>query len=190
MRYSEDHKAQTRQRIVEEAARRFRRDGVEATGLQPLMKALGLTHGGFYAHFKSKDELVENALQHSAEQIRERAERALTGEKPLQTFIDRYLSPAHRDNAAEGCPLPTLCAELGQRGQPSPLTDASLRDRLSRIEACLPDEDAADKSVTLLCTLVGALLLSRSVSDPELSAQLLDSARAQLTKQYVEQDAS
>ena len=63
MRYSEDHKAQTHQRIIEEAARLFRRDGVGATGLQPLMKTLGLTHGGFYAHFKSKDELVETALR-------------------------------------------------------------------------------------------------------------------------------
>ena len=71
MRYSEDHKAKTHQRIVDEAALRFRRDGVLATGLQPLMKALGLTHGGFYAHFKSKDDLVEQALQQSADQLYE-----------------------------------------------------------------------------------------------------------------------
>ena len=63
MRYSQDHKAQTHQRIIKEASVRFRRDGIGATGLQPLMKALDLTHGGFYAHFKSKDELVEKALQ-------------------------------------------------------------------------------------------------------------------------------
>lgn len=65
MRYPEDHKQKTRRRIVEEAARLFRQDGVGATGLQPLMKALGLTHGGFYAHFKSKDDLVETALRHA-----------------------------------------------------------------------------------------------------------------------------
>ena len=63
MRYSQDHKAHTHQRIIEEASIRFRRDGIGATGLQPLMKALGLTHGGFYAHFSSKDELVEKALE-------------------------------------------------------------------------------------------------------------------------------
>jgi AcrR family transcriptional regulator len=63
MRYSQDHKAQTHQRIIKEASARFRKDGIGATGLQPLMKALGLTHGGFYSHFKSKDELVEKALQ-------------------------------------------------------------------------------------------------------------------------------
>ena len=69
MRYSEDHKAKTHQLILDEAARRFRRDGVGATGLQPLMKALGLTHGGFYAHFKSKDDLVEKALRHAFDNL-------------------------------------------------------------------------------------------------------------------------
>lgn len=69
MRYSQDHKAQTHNRIIKEASARFRRDGIGATGLQPLMKALGLTHGGFYSHFKSKDELVEKALQAAGEQL-------------------------------------------------------------------------------------------------------------------------
>jgi TetR/AcrR family transcriptional repressor of nem operon len=76
MRYSEDHKAQTRQRIIEEAARRFRRDGVSATSVQTLMKALDLTHGGFYAHFKSKDELVEEALLHSPLSVKDPPSRA------------------------------------------------------------------------------------------------------------------
>lgn len=69
MRYSPDRKAQTRQRIIKEASVRFRRDGIVATGLQPLMKALNLTHGGVYAHFKSKDELVEKALQAAAAEL-------------------------------------------------------------------------------------------------------------------------
>lgn len=69
MRYSPDRKAQTHQRIIKEASARFRRDGISATGLQPLMKALNLTHGGFYAHFKSKDELVEKALQAAAAEL-------------------------------------------------------------------------------------------------------------------------
>src|SRR5690606_20561428 len=97
MRYSEDHKAKTHQRIIEEAALRFRRDGVGATGLQPLMKALGLTHGGFYAHFKSKDDLVETALQHVVHEL-----SGNTGapekdtEAPLPHLIASYLSSAHR----------------------------------------------------------------------------------------------
>lgn len=183
MRYSEDHKAQTHQRIIDEAAQRFRRDGVAATGLQPLMKALGLTHGGFYAHFKSKDELVETALRSSAEQLKASTEEIFAGADPLPQFIARYLSTSHRANPGDGCPLPTVSAELGQRGQPSPITDEVVSDRLRMIEACLDGEDAAERSVLLLSAMVGALLLSRSVSDPALSDRLLQTTRNMLLAQ-------
>lgn len=183
MRYSEDHKAQTHQRIIEEAARLFRRDGIGATGLQPLMKTLGLTHGGFYAHFKSKGELVETALRHSAQQLDAATAEYSAEQAPLATLINRYLSSAHRDNPAEGCPLPTVCAELGQRGEASPTTDEIIRKRLAMIEANLPGEDAAEQSVLVLSAMVGALLLSRSVSDPELSERLLKTTRRLLVEQ-------
>lgn len=183
MRYAEDHKAQTHQRIIEEAARRFRRDGVGATGLQPLMKALGLTHGGFYAHFKSKDELVETALRSSAEQLKASTAEVFAGADPLPSFIARYLSTAHRANPADGCPLPTMSAELGQRGAASPVTDQVVNERLSMIESCLGGEDAAEQSVLMLSAMVGALLLSRSVSDPALSERLLATTRSLLIEQ-------
>jgi AcrR family transcriptional regulator len=183
MRYSEDHKAQTHQRIIDEAARRFRRDGVGATGLQPLMKALGLTHGGFYAHFKSKDELVETALRSTAEQLKESTAEIFAGADPLPHFIARYLSTSHRGNPEEGCPLPTVSAELGQRGQPSPITDEVVSERLSMIEACLDGEHAAERSMLMLSAMVGALLLSRSVSDPQLSDRLLETTRRLLIEQ-------
>ena len=108
MRYSEDHKAKTHQRIIDEAARLFRRDGIGATGLQPLMKTLGLTHGGFYAHFKSKDQLVETALAHTAEQLKASTDEIFANDAPLPTFIRRYLSSAHCANPGDGCPLPTV----------------------------------------------------------------------------------
>ncbi|MBC9250286.1 TetR family transcriptional regulator [Pseudomonas alcaligenes] len=183
MRYAEDHKAKTRQRIIEEAARLFRQDGVGATGLQPLMKALGLTHGGFYAHFKSKDELVEIALQHATEQLKGSAEESLSSATPVATFISRYLSPAHRANPGAGCPLTTMCAELGQRGQPSELTDQVIRERLSMLESHLPGDTAAEQSVLVLSAMVGALLLSRSVKDPELADRLLQGTRHLLIEQ-------
>ena len=184
MRYSEDHKAKTHQRIIEEAALRFRRDGVGATGLQPLMKALGLTHGGFYAHFKSKDDLVENALRHAVEELSRSTEAlARDAEAPLPRFIASYLSSAHRANPGSGCPLPTMSAELGQRGEASETTDALVRDRLDLIENNLDGDDAAERSVLLLSTMVGALLLSRSVKDPELSDRLLKTTRRLLIEQ-------
>nr|WP_298147392.1 TetR/AcrR family transcriptional regulator [uncultured Pseudomonas sp.] len=183
MRYAEDHKAQTRQRIIDEAARLFRRDGVGATGLQPLMKSLGLTHGGFYAHFKSKDELVETALRQSADTLTAVTTKMTDSDQPLAGLIRGYLSTSHRANPGEGCPLPTISAELGQRGAPSPTTDDLVRSRLSTIQACLNSEHADEQSVLILSAMVGALLLSRSVSDPELSDRLLKTTRRLLIEQ-------
>lgn len=183
MRYSDDHKAKTHQRIIEEASRLFRRDGVGATGLQPLMKTLGLTHGGFYAHFKSKDELVETALAHSAEQLKASTEQVFASEAPLPTFIRRYLSSAHAADPGNGCPLSTISSELGLRGQANPITDQVVLDRLNSIQTCLPDEGAEEHSIMMISAMVGALVLARSVSDPQLSKKLLSTVRKQLIDQ-------
>ena len=180
MRYSQDHKAQTHQRIINEASARFRRDGISATGLQPLMKALGLTHGGFYSHFKSKDELVEKALQAAGAQCDVVCNELFAQDRPLETFIDTYLSEWHQASPHEGCPLPTMSSELGLRGQPSPTSDVVLNARLQQIEGTLEGEDAADQSIFIMSALVGALLLSRSVENPELAQRILDVTRASL----------
>ena len=177
MRYSQDHKAQTHQRIIKEASARFRRDGIAGTGLQPLMKALGLTHGGFYSHFKSKDELVEKALQAAGAEVDVVCAQLFASERPLETFIDTYLSQWHQTSPHEGCPLPTMSSELGLRGQPSPTSDAVLKARLQQIENTLEGEDAADQSIFIMSALVGALLLSRSVQCPELAQRVLDVTR-------------
>jgi len=179
MRYPEDHKAQTRQRIIEEASRRFRREGVAVTGLQPLMKALGLTHGGFYAHFGSKDELVGLALEHAAEQMDEQTAAVFASEDPLPLFISSYLSDRHRDHPDQGCPLPTLCAELGQRGTPNARTDSLVGDRLALIREALGESDSG-RAELILAALVGGLQLARSVQDPALSRQLIERVVAQL----------
>lgn len=185
VRYSEDHKAGTHKRIVEEASQRFRRDGIGATGLQPLMKALGLTHGGFYAHFKSKDDLVEQALRAATEDINPAARKAFREPGGLPNFIDLYLSSEHRANPAQGCPLPTMSAELGQRGQPSATTDAFLTARLAQLDEALPEDHHEHHAIGMFATLVGALMLSRSVEDPQLSERLLEGARSWLKHQIV-----
>lgn len=182
MRYSQDHKAQTHQRIIKEASARFRRDGIGATGLQPLMKALGLTHGGFYSHFKSKDELVEKALQAAGEQVDVICAELFAHDQPLETFIDTYLSEWHQTSPDEGCPLPTMSSELGLRGQPSPTSDAVLNARLDQVQAALESEDAADRAIVIMSTLVGALLLSRSVENPQFAQRILDITRAYLKR--------
>ncbi|BAN47690.1 putative TetR family transcriptional regulator [Metapseudomonas resinovorans NBRC 106553] len=180
MRYPEDHKAETHKRIVSEASRRFRADGIDATGLQPLMKALGLTHGGFYAHFKSKDALVEEALQAAANDANAQWVKAFTKDQPLKTFFERYLSPQHRAHPEQGCPLPTMSAELGQRGNASPITDTVLNNLLVLLEK---ETGSAEQSLAMLSTLVGALSLARSVASEELSDRILASARNTLLAQ-------
>ncbi len=184
MRYSQDHKAQTHERIIREATARFRRDGIGATGLQPLMKALGLTHGGFYAHFKSKDELVEKALQEAAAELDVHCDTLFSQDKPLQAFIDIYLSEWHLTTPDHGCPLPTMCLELGQRGEPSPTTDTVIESRLRQVEDALGSgPDAQDQSIVMLATLVGALVLSRSAEDDALAQKILAVAKAHLKDQ-------
>ncbi|WMI98292.1 TetR/AcrR family transcriptional regulator [Pseudomonas chlororaphis subsp. aurantiaca] len=180
MRYSQDHKAQTHQRIIKEAAERFRRDGIGATGLQPLMKALGLTHGGFYSHFKSKDDLVEKALQAAALDLDAHCATLFAQERPLHAFIDSYLSEWHQTSPGQGCPLPTMCSELGLRGQASPTTDVLLNARLGQVQGTLEGENTAERSIVIMSTLIGALQLSRSVDDPKLAQRLLDVTRNHL----------
>ncbi|WP_350613061.1 TetR/AcrR family transcriptional regulator [Pseudomonas sp. HY7a-MNA-CIBAN-0227] len=183
MRYSLDHKAQTHQRIIKEASVRFRRDGIGATGLQPLMKSLNLTHGGFYAHFKSKDELVEKALQAAGEELDAHCEMLFNQEQPLEAFIDSYLSEWHQTSPDKGCPLPTMSSELGQRGQNSATTDAVLGARLKQIEAALGSPNADEQGLMMMSTLVGALVLARSVESEALAARILEVVRRNLKVQ-------
>lgn len=180
MRYSQDHKAQTHQRIIKEASARFRKDGIGATGLQPLMKALGLTHGGFYSHFKSKDELVEKALQEAGNQVDGLCAEIFSQDNPLDVFIETYLSEWHQTSPDEGCPLLTISSELGLRGQPSPTSDVVLNARLEQIENSLEGENSADRAIVIMSTLVGALLLSRSVADAGFAQRILGVTRDHL----------
>jgi AcrR family transcriptional regulator len=193
MRYSSNHKAETRQRIIGEAARRFRKDGIEGTGLVPLMKALGLTHGGFYAHFESKDALVQASLEAAAEQTLERWRLKARGDAvpaegvPADTappspraVIDHYLSAEHRDEPGEGCPLPTLAAELGLRGQPSATADTMVTHLTALLADCRIAAAPGDESIVALAAMVGALTLARAVSDRAASDRILATVRAAL----------
>jgi AcrR family transcriptional regulator len=177
MRYPSNHKAATRQRIIDEASQRLRKDGIESTGLVPLMKALGLTHGGFYAHFDSKQALVHAALEAAAGEMLDEWQ-APRDAAQLRTLIDAYLSAQHRDRPEQGCPLPTLSAELGLRGTPSPVSDALAADiaaALAPVELACGGKDAG---LVALATMVGAISLARAMADPGTSERILAAARA------------
>jgi TetR/AcrR family transcriptional repressor of nem operon len=177
MRYSQNHKAETRRRIVDEASRRFRRDGIEGTGLVPLMKALGMTHGGFYAHFPSKEALVEASLDAAVDPLKLKWQEPLPPEQ-MHSVLASYLSAQHRDNPGEGCPLPSLCAELGLRGQPSPAADALALHMAQRLQDCGIDAAGDGKGLVALAALVGAVTLARAVADPALSGRILGAVQA------------
>lgn len=182
MRYSIHHKETTRRRIVDEASHRLRKDGIEGTGLAPLMQAVGLTHGAFYAHFASKQALVEAALDEAISQTLDHWPEPHDAAQ-LHDFVDGYLSAAHRDNAADGCPLPSLSAELGLRGMPSPSTDALVERFAGRLEpSSLNSEGGKDeeRGLAALAALVGALSLARAVADPALSDRILQAVHAAL----------
>src|SRR5262249_60538016 len=119
MRYSPEHKARTREKIVKDACRCFREQGIKGVSIADLMEAMGLTHGGFYSHFASKDALVAEAttklLEHS-QQYLETWGKVPAGKRPLDVIVDNYLSKGHRDNPAAGCPLPILGPEIARSG--------------------------------------------------------------------------
>src|SRR5438876_4011445 len=114
MRKSREEAAETRRRIVKTAAAEFRRNGIKGTGLAELMSTAGLTHGGFYRHFESKDHLVANASTEAVESILGEVESWSHGNGGLDTILAKYLSREHRDHPANGCPFASIGSELAR----------------------------------------------------------------------------
>lgn len=190
MRYDKNHKADTHRRVVEAAARRFRKDGIEATGVVDLMADAGLTHGGFYAHFSSKETLVREALAAASERSRDHLSRQIEkarseGVEPIEAVIRSYLTAAHRDRPDRGCSVAALGSEIARR--PRKTKDAfteGLCKTLGVIEDALPDHagDRRKKAIAIFSAMIGALQLSRAIGDPEMSQAALDAGiKAALT---------
>jgi TetR/AcrR family transcriptional repressor of nem operon len=184
MRYRKTHKQQTHQRIVGTAARRFRREGISGVGVGELMQSLALTHGGFYAHFANKQQLVIEALRagfaDSAAHWARIGARAEPG-KALPALVERYLSLRHRDTPDRGCMLPTLATEITH--QPGSVRHAfteGLRDFVTQTAAQMPGmtpEQRTAQAQMVLAGLAGTMLLARAVDDPEWSDALLTLGR-------------
>lgn len=195
MRYSDDHKAKTRERVLREAARELRAKGRESVSVARVMERAGLTHGGFYAHFASKDDLVAEAVGTMFDDARARLTTMAEDEprRALRGYIDFYLSHAHRDNRERGCPLPALSGDLA-RADPAVrarfgagvkgLSDR-LAQRLRAIGGATPETDA----LAMLTQMVGAVALSRAVADPAQSDAILADAHANLIARYGLEDA-
>ncbi|TAN47635.1 MAG: TetR/AcrR family transcriptional regulator [Rhodospirillales bacterium] len=191
MRYTQEHKSETHGRIVKKAAEEFRRNGLEGIGIASLMSSLGLTHGGFYAHFQSKDDLIGDAsvciLEENLARMMAIAEAAPAG-KSVQAVLDYYLSPQHRDNPAMGCVLPSLASELARK--PQEVRDAftkGLDEAFDRLAALMPGKSRDKRkelAIAFFTAMAGAILVARAVSDPELSDRILGSARQSLSATF------
>ena len=184
MRKSKLEAAQTRRRIVNAAAAKFRLNGIGGTGLSDLMAAAGLTHGGFYRHFESKDQLVAEACAAATESAMATFFSNKSSKNGLKGRVAQYLSPAHRDDASAGCPLAALGSEIARADDRTRAAATQAFLKLVRLIAAQfgktrPDI-ARQRALVVAATMIGALTMSRVVTDSELSAGILREAEKQL----------
>lgn len=182
MKVSRAQAEENRERILDNAAQLFRERGFDGIGLNDLMQAAGLTRGGFYGHFASKDDLAAQAcaraLQRNREQWQQQPDRSLAA------WVQTYLSDAHRDHRGEGCGLAALAGDAA-RGGPAvrEVFGEGVQSLVAALQAQMPAADAAARrgqALAMLSTMVGALLLSRAVADEGLSRELREAAREHL----------
>ncbi|WP_025035718.1 TetR/AcrR family transcriptional regulator [Bradyrhizobium sp. DOA9] len=184
MRYSREHKQETHDRIVKKASVRLREKGAHGIGVADLMKEAGLTHGGFYAHFDSREALVIEAFAYAMDRSMEHW-RKLTGEaapeKRLALIAESYLSTLHRDNPGHGCSIPALGAEIARE---SPKTRKAFAGKLDEMIETLTDtipnmprKAARKQAIATLATMAGTMLLARIAGSSELSDEMLKAGR-------------
>jgi TetR/AcrR family transcriptional regulator, transcriptional repressor for nem operon len=189
MRYDPDHKQRTRERILTEAAAALRRDGPDRIAVAGVMARAGLTHGGFYAHFASKEELLVAAVEHMFGEALVHMASVLEGRSPAQgvaAYVSFYLSDEHRDRRDRGCPLPAMAADMPrlsvaareafERGA------ARLTTALSEPLAQMGHPDAGVLAVSVVAELVGAVVLARSIASMAHATTLLRATREALLR--------
>lgn len=187
MRVSREQMVENRARILQEASRLFREHGFAAVTVADVMKAAGQTHGGFYSHFASKDDLIAATVT-----------KALTGEgtgmADLETWTDAYLSPLHRDHPEQGCPTASLAGFMRQQTPAAREAMAKgLETQIAQFAAALPErseDERRKEAIGRWAAMVGAIVLSRSVDDPALSDELLAATRAWLARDAAEERVS
>lgn len=175
MRYPAKETAAKHERIVMEASRLFRERGFENVTVGEVMKAAGLTHGAFYAHFGSKQELEEAAVAHGQELSAGRARSHGATKKGRQAYADRYLNPHHRDNPGNGCTMAGLAAEVARStGEIKAAFERGLEEILSA------GGGERKEAIFRTAALLGGIVLARAVQDPQLSDEILESVRQKL----------
>ncbi len=179
MRYAAGHKEQTRGRILEAAGKVFRREGYHAAGVDKVMMEAGLTAGGFYAHFESKEALLAEMLAPAAAGVElGRDLEGVEGPAMVEAFVDGYLRRSHLNNAEGGCPLPALVSEVARTGES---VKASFESIVLGLAARLRGQDgealAGDRDLAIIALCVGGLGVARSVQDEALADRILAACR-------------
>jgi TetR/AcrR family transcriptional repressor of nem operon len=191
MRYEPKHKERTRRRIVESASRQFRSEGMNGPGVAKLMKASGLTVGGFYKHFRSKNDLLTEAIDASvrdlAAQFTESAKQARAGEA-WKEIVKRYLSMRHCEHPGFGCPMAALAPDIARtRAAIRRKIQASMEAYKKQLVEFMPGANSAEKhrNFTLIFTaMVGALSVARTLSDKEEQEKVLALVRDHLLASF------
>jgi TetR/AcrR family transcriptional repressor of nem operon len=198
MRYDAEHKQKTRERVLTEAAKAIRLKGPDGVSVAGVMGRAGLTHGAFYAHFRSKDALIAAGIERMFEDGRgrlakETAERG-SPRAGLAGYIDFYLSPEHRDARSWGCPLPYLSAEARRLSEASregfARGVARLTGSLADALVAMGEADADAKAASTLAEMVGALSLARAEPDTARSDAILAASRASIKRRFDLGDAA
>jgi TetR/AcrR family transcriptional repressor of nem operon len=192
MRYPKDHGQQTRRRIVENASYGLRQNGADGLSVVDLMKLAGLTHGSFYAYFKSRDALVVEALALAMDRTVARwldLTQGSSAGKGFDAVVESYLSTRHRNNPARGCALPALAADIGRAGPEARRTFAGGLEKMIDILAGLipkrSSSDARQAATSAIATMAGSIVLARAAGDKQLSDALLEAGRQALRNQAV-----
>ncbi len=185
LRSSRDYAEKHRKEIIDASARLFRQRGVDGVSVPALMEAVGMTHGGFYKHFASKEQLVPVAYEKAFDQIVETlagaSRKAVEGTAAWDTMVANYLSPKHRDNIGAGCPAAAFASDAARLDVDDPARaayDNGIERMLKAINSLRPGS-SREESLVVLATLLGALLLSRATGS-ELSDAVLSAARTHL----------
>lgn len=179
MRYPTTHKVDTRRRIIDVSARLFKEQGIDATGIATVMAETDLTNGAFYAHFASKEALVEAVIADQMQRQIESFQQAPKDISGVKAIIGMYLTPEHRDNCGAGCPSAALLDEIGRRSQPTKQAYSAgmlrLVDSFQRHFSDLTEEQARSLVFALISLLIGTLQLARAMTDEKLSNFVLES---------------
>src|SRR5215470_6468724 len=176
MRYPEGHKEGVSARIVESAARAIRKHGIDGVSIPKLMKLAGLTHGGFYGHFRDRNELIAKAVKHAA------GDSVLAGDGPTAEMFDAYLSKEHALHPEHGCVVAALGAEGARQKGPvrrifAEIGRGFLRQVQRRLHPEASKEDLSDETLATASRIVGAIVLARLVDDDALAERILVAAK-------------